>query len=98
MLDIFNNMHVLDTKIVDGNITYKDVSQRMKLINGWKITINSLLQLSDEIQTPGYALCMYRLNQKGLENLFGIFRKQNGNNVNPTPIQFHWEFKIMFLL
>ena len=43
MLSIFNNMRVLITKIVDRNITYKDVSQHMKFINGWKITINSLL-------------------------------------------------------
>lgn len=93
MLDIFNNMRVINTKIVNENITYIDVSQRLKFINGWKITINALLQLWDEIQTPGYTLCTYRLNQDCLENLFGNFRNQNGNNVNPTPIQFYWAFK-----
>jgi len=98
MLDIFNNMRVLGTKIVDGNITYIDVSKRMKFISGWKITINSLLQLWDDIQTPGYTLCTYRVNQDDLENLFGNFRNQNGNNVNPTPIQFYWAFKKIFFL
>jgi len=79
MLYIFNNMCVLDTKIVDGIITYNDVSKRMEFMIGWKITINSLLQLWDEIQT----LCTYRLNQDDLENLFATFRNQNGYNVNP---------------
>lgn len=98
MIDIFNNMRVIDTKIIDGNTTHIDVSERMKFINGWKITINSLLQLWDEIQTPGYTLCTYRLNQDCLENMFGNFRNQNGNNVNPTPIQFYWAFKKVFFL
>jgi len=98
MLDIFSNMRVFDTKIDNGNITYIDVSKRLKFINGWKITINSLLLLWDEIQTPGYTLCTYRLNQDCLENLFGNFRNQNGNNVNPTPIQFYWAFKKVFFL
>jgi len=33
-----------------------------------------------------------------LENLFGSFRNQNGNSVNPTPIQFYWAFKKRFFL
>jgi len=98
MLDIFNNMRVIDTKMIDGYTTHIDVSQRMKLINGWKITIHSLMQLWDEMQTPGYTLCSYRLNQDCLENLFGNFRNQNGINVNPTPIQFYWAFKKVFFL
>lgn len=31
-----------------------------------------------------------------MENLFGNFRNQNGNNVNPTPIQFLWTLKKIF--
>lgn len=98
MLGIFNNMRVMDTKNINGNVIYIDVSQRLKCINGWKITINSLLQLWDDIQTPNYTLCTYRLNQDCLENLFGNFRNQNGNNVNPTPNQFYWAFKKVFFL
>jgi len=52
----------------------------------------------EDVQTPQYALCTYRLYQDCLENLFGNFRNQNGNNVNPTPIQFLWAFKKLFFL
>lgn len=68
MLDIFNNMRVIDTKIIYGNTTHIDVSQCMKFINRWKITINSLMQLWDEILTPGYTLCTYRFKP-------GVLRK-----------------------
>jgi len=74
MLDIFNNVRVMNTKIVNGNITYIDVSNRIKFINGWIITTYSLLQLWDDIQTPEYTLFTYRLNQDCLENLFGNFQ------------------------
>lgn len=39
-----------------------------------------------------------RLNQDCLENLFGNFRQQNGNNQNPTLIQFIWSFKKVFFI
>ncbi|KAF0757291.1 THAP-type domain-containing protein [Aphis craccivora] len=74
------------TKTVNGITTNVDVTQRMKFINGWKITIKSLLQLWDDIQKPQYFLCTYRLNQDCLENLFGNFRNQNGNNFNPIEL------------
>lgn len=96
MLNVFRNMRVIETKIINGITTNTDVTQRMKFINGWKITIKLLLQLWDDIEKHQYVLYTYRLNQNCLENLFGNFRKQNGNNVNPTPIQFYWSFKKIF--
>lgn len=33
-------------------------------------------------------LCTRRLNQDCLENFFGKVRRQGGNNLNPTPVQF----------
>lgn len=38
------------------------------------------------------------MNTDCLENLFGIFRLQNGNNLNPTPVQFYCAFKKLFCL
>ncbi|KAF0707863.1 zinc finger MYM-type protein 6-like, partial [Aphis craccivora] len=60
---------VVETKIIE----------HMKFLNGWQITINSLLQLWEDVQTPQYVLFTYRLKDC-LENLFGNFRNQNGNN------------------
>lgn len=98
MLNIFKNMQVVETKIIDGKTELTDVTQHMEFLNGWKITINSLLQLWEDVQTPQYGLSTYRLCQVCLENLFGNFRNQNGNNVNPTPIQFLWAFMKLFCL
>lgn len=99
MLDVFKNMKVLDPKIVDGQIIINDVTKRMHFLDGWTITISSLLKLWDDMpKTPDFVLCTYRFNQDCLENLFGQFRNQNGNNVNPTPIQFLWSFKKIFFL
>jgi len=83
-------MGVLETEIVNGELVSNNVTRRVEFLEGWQITINSLLQLLDEIDSKPlkYSLCTYRLNQDCLENLFGSFRNQNGNNVNSTPIQF----------
>jgi len=103
VLDVFKNMKVLDSKIVDGQILINDVTKRMHFLDGWTITISSLLKLWDDISktpdlTPDFVLCTYRFKQDCLENLFGQFRNQCGNNVNLTPIQFLWIFKKIFFL
>lgn len=38
------------------------------------------------------------LNQDAVENLFGKIRQQNGNCINPTPIQFQGTFRKLLLL
>lgn len=100
MLDAFKNMRVVDTKIVNGQIIINDVTKKIKFLNGWTVTIiSSLLKLWDDMaKTPNFVLCTYRLNQDCLENLFGQFRNQSGNNVNPSPIQFLWAFKKIFFV
>jgi len=99
MLDVFKNMKVQDAKIVDGEIIINDVTKHMTFLNGWTITISALLKLWDDMtKTPNFVLCTYRFNQDCLENLFEQFRNQNGNNVNPTPIQFLWSFKKIFFI
>ncbi|CAI6352963.1 unnamed protein product [Macrosiphum euphorbiae] len=45
-----------------------------------------------------YVLYTGRFNQDGLENVIGSFRLQQGNCLNPTPIQFIWAFKKMLYL
>jgi len=45
-----------------------------------------------------FVLYTSRLNTDRLENLFGMFRLQNGNNLNPTPVQFYCAFKKLFCL
>jgi len=99
MLDVFKCMCVLETSIVNCELVNNDVTHQIKFLNGWQITINSLLQLWDDIdKSPEYSLCTNRVNSDTIENLFGNFRNQNGNNVNLTPIQFLWTFKKIFSL
>jgi len=52
MLDAFKCMRVLETKIVNGQLVYNDVTHRIKFLKGWQITINSLLHLWDDIDKP----------------------------------------------
>jgi len=54
--------------------------------------------LWEDIKETHTILFTNRLNQDCLENLFGNFRQQNGNNQNPTPIQFLWSFKKLFFI
>lgn len=49
MLDIFKNMRIIDTKIVNGKSTNFNVTKCMKFINGQQMTIKSVLQLCDDI-------------------------------------------------
>jgi len=45
MLEVFKCMRVLETNIVNGELVNNDVTDQIKFLNGWKITINSLLHL-----------------------------------------------------
>lgn len=59
--------------------------------------INGLFMLWDS-NDKDFVLCTSRLNQDRIENLFGMFRLQNGNNQNPTSVQFYCAFKKLFCL
>lgn len=74
-----------------------DVTARMNFINGWLIAINGLFMLWDSLKGDSndkdFVLCTSRINQDRIENLFSMFRLQNGNNQNPTSVQFYCAFK-----
>lgn len=80
-----------EVKVVDK--TGKDVTNRMKFVNCFIITIKGLIQLWDCLSEKFKFLFTRRLNQDVLENFFGTIRQQNGNCVNPTAIQFQRSFK-----
>ena len=64
-------------------------------INGWLITINSLILLWKDLnETCNYKfLLTNRLNQDCLENLFSVIRGKGGHRDNPTPCQFRTAFR-----
>jgi len=74
----------------------------MKLIKGWLVSIADLnllwTILKRENLSHNYVLYTNRLNQDRIENLFGTFCNQNGNNMNPTPVQFYYALKKIFYL
>jgi hypothetical protein len=99
MHNFFTNLTVI-TKREQTNVT-----NRMKFINGWLVSIAGLLLLWKDLKSArtlnrqeNYVLYTARLNQDCLENLFCTLRQQNGNNTNPTPCQFLFAFKIFFYL
>lgn len=77
----------------------RDVTKYTKFINGWLISINSLLKLWVLLKTHNFTfLLTRRLNQDCLENFFGCIRQQSGNAINPTPTQFIKAFEKLFYL
>jgi len=95
MTEMFTNLKVINKK----NNT--DVTNRAKFINGWLVSISGLQMLFKSLnptQDKSYQMSTGRLNQDCLENLFGVFRQQNGNNTNPTPIKFIQSFEKIFCL
>lgn len=99
MLEIFTNMRVLNIKNIDGKMKTIDVTDQVKFVNGWIITIRSFLWLWDSMFTKSnYVLYTYRLNLDCFESIFGEFRNNNENYVNPTPIKFLRKIKKNFFL
>jgi hypothetical protein len=79
-------------KVIDK--TGNDVTNRIKFLNCFKITISGLLHLWNFQLGDKYSfLLTRRMNQDVLENFFGTIRQQNGNCINPTAIQFQRSFK-----
>lgn len=93
MLDLFKILKVL-------NYENTDVTKKMKFINGWRITINSILGIWKHFKenTNIKYLCTRRFNQDVLENFFDAIRQQGGNCQNPTPIMFARAFRKLFSL
>lgn len=70
-------------------------AKRPACINGWIISIKSLIGLYNDIssQYTIKKLLTRRLNQDPLENFFSIVRQQNGWCRNPTVTQFQHSFR-----
>ncbi|XP_067209950.1 uncharacterized protein [Linepithema humile] len=78
----------------------KDITNSVKSVRCWIITINSILELWNYLNlqqssVPIQYLLTRRLNQDCLENFFGTI-KQSGNAFNPTSMQFYYSFKKLF--
>lgn len=98
-IDFLNTMDTLflNLKITDEN--KKNITNRLKFIYGWRITISSTLKIWELLRTRGYRFLLTRnLNQDCLENYFGQIRNASGNARNPTAIQFGRAFKNLFVL
>lgn len=75
-----------------------DRKVNVKFINCWKVAIKSHIQLWSKLEKKDFKFILTRrLNQDCVENYFGYIRKQHGNAVNPTPIQFSRGFKKSFI-
>ena len=76
----------------------KNVTSRVKCLNGWLVTINATRLLWEQLKAQhGFKfLLTRRLNSDALENFFGAIRKQGGNSDNPTPVQFSRAFRKLF--
>lgn len=79
---------------------YKGLKRiKVKFINCWIISINSLIGLWELLQSEGFSFLFTRkITQDSLENFFGRIRQQSGNAINPTPIQFTRAFRKLFIL
>jgi hypothetical protein len=73
--------------------------KRPPCLQGLNITINSILQLSEELREK-YGIPLLktrRFNQDPLENLFATIRQQHGCSVNPSPKQFETGLRHIFI-
>ncbi|KAL1502665.1 hypothetical protein ABEB36_007778 [Hypothenemus hampei] len=77
MFEIFHKVQVIEQKN-DG--TTSNVMSKIKFIKGWKITINSLLNLFNDLKVDAKFICTRNLNQDALENMFGSIRSKGGAN------------------
>ena len=82
------------TSLTDG----KDVTNRLKCLKGFQISIQGILRLWKELHSTFSLKFLFisRLNQDPLENFFESVRQQGGNSDSPTPLQFYRSFKKLF--
>jgi len=102
MFEYFKCLTVKRYNTVKNEWVVINKSFNIKLINGWLVSIEGLLRLFQNLQKehPTEDLVLYtnRTNQDSLENFFETSCIQNGNCINPTPIQFQRTFKKLFSL
>ncbi|CAK1583964.1 unnamed protein product [Parnassius mnemosyne] len=93
--------NLLASLIVRHKYTGKDVTTSIKFINAFSITINSIMQLYDDLKTESgindFYLLTRRLNNDDLEYFFSVIRQASGNCWEPTCVQFERAFRKSFL-
>lgn len=91
MLELFNNLKVV--RKIDG----ADVTDNMKFIEGFQVTINSVLHLFEELNFLGVRyLLTCRLNHNRLHRFLARM-KQSNCKIECTPRQFHRSFVRSFV-
>ena len=70
-------------------------SRKLPCMTGWKISIQSLLQLWEELHSTHNLkyLMTSRINQDCIENLFSVVRGKGGHMDNPDPKHFRLFFR-----
>lgn len=97
-IDFFNKMLTFfqTLKLRDPR-TGNDATQNVKFIQGFQITIKSILHLYEDLKQEGYKYILTRrLNQDVIENFFGKIRSKNGNALEPTSRQFISAYRKIF--
>ena len=83
-------------KVYEG---VKDVTGRIKCLNGLLVSLNAILLIWEDLKQNHNFKFLFtrRLNTDPLENFFGTIRQQGGNCYNPSPTQFTRAFrKLLF--
>ena len=91
-IQLFKSLKVINKS------TKEDKTNKLKCLNGWLITLNSMISLWEKLFQSGTIsfLVTRQLNQDSLEIFFGSIRQQGGNSDNPTPIQFKRAYRKLF--
>ena len=91
-IQLFKSLKVIN------KATKEDKTNKLKCLNGWLITLNSMISLWEKLFQSGTIsfLVTRQLNQDSLEIFFGSIRQQGGNSDNPTPIQFKRAYRKLF--
>lgn len=82
--------YIKNINVVSKSKLDKDVTNSVSFLDGWRISISSLIGLWNDLKDEGFSYILTRrLNQDPLENFFGSIRQQGENSVNPTAYSIH---------
>ncbi|CAI6353484.1 unnamed protein product [Macrosiphum euphorbiae] len=101
MSEYFSNLKILKLNTITNTWDNVINTYNIMFVHGWLVSIAGLLRLHSNLSKENnkvQTIYTSKLNQYCLENFFGIIRTQNGNCINPTPIQFKRTFKKLFSL
>ena len=83
-------------KVYEGD---KDVTRRIKCLQGWLVSLNGILLIWEDLKkNHNFKFLLTRkLNTDPLENFFATIQQQGGIFVDPSPTQFTRAFrKLLF--